>query len=334
VIAVARDFGAPITALLAHGDGFVVAAGDGTVTFAPSELTTARTVGVHGGAILAAALAGTDVVTSGDDGRVVRTAPNGATRELWRSKGRWVDHVAGSPGGDLAWSSGKSVHVTRGQDAPREFVHPSAIGGLAFAPEGDRLAVAHYGGVTVWDLSAMPPARQLLEWKGSHLDVSWSRDGRFLVTAMQEGAVHGWLLENGADFAMRGYAAKPRSMSWSPAGDWRATSGAPEILLWPFKAFWGPMGTEPEVRAPREVPVSVVACHPRRSYVAAGYRDGVVLIARHEDLRELTLRRAAGAAVTALAWSADGRRVAYGTEDGHAAIVDLASMSGAQGPLQ
>ena len=44
VIAVARHFGAPITALLAHRDGFVVATGDGTVTFAPSELTTARTV--------------------------------------------------------------------------------------------------------------------------------------------------------------------------------------------------------------------------------------------------------------------------------------------------
>jgi WD40 repeat protein len=334
VIAVARHFGAPITALLAHGDGFAVAAGDGTVTFAPSELTTARTVGVHSSAILAAAIVGADVVTSGDDGRVVRTAPDGATRELWRSNGGWVDHVAASASGALAWSSGKSLFVMLGQDAPREFVHPTTSGGLAFAPEGNRLAVAHYGGVTVWDLSVAPPASRRLEWKGSHLDVTWSRDGRFLVTAMQEGALHGWLLENGADFAMRGFPAKPRSLSWSPAGDWLATSGAPEILLWPFRGFWGPMGTEPEVRAPREVPVSVVACHPRKLYIAAGYRDGVVLIARHEDLRELTLRRAAGAAVTALAWSRDGRRLAYGTQDGHAGIVDLASMSGAQGPLQ
>jgi WD40 repeat protein len=334
VIAVARNFGAPITALLAHGDGFVVAAGDGTVTFAPSELTTARTAGVHGGAILAAAIAGTDVVTSGDDGRVVCTAPDGAKRELWQSNGRWVDHVAARVGGGLAWSSGRSVHVTRGQDAPRELAHPTAIGGLAFAPEGNRLAVAHYGGVTVWDFSASPLTSRFLEWKGSHLDVAWSPNGKFLVTAMQEGALHGWLLENGADFAMRGYPTKPRSLSWSPAGDFLATSGASEILLWPFKGFWGPMGTEPEVRAPRDVPVTVVAWHPHRPYVAAGYRDGVVLIARQEDLRELTLRRAAGAAVTALAWSGDGRRLAYGAEDGHAAIVDLASMSGAKGPPQ
>jgi WD40 repeat protein len=334
VIAVARHFEAPITALLTHGDGFVVAAGDGTVTFAPSELTTARSVAAHSGAILGSAIAGADVVTGGDDGRVVRTAPDGAASELWRSSGRWVDHVGASARGTLAWSSGKLVHVTmNGNDAPRELSHPTAIGGLAFAPSGHRLAVAHYGGVTVWDLSVSPPASRRLEWKGSHLNVTWSPDERFLVTAMQEGALHGWFLSDGADFAMRGYPMKPRSLSWSQTGEWLATSGAPEILLWPFNGRWGPIGGEPEVRAPRDIPVTVVACHSRQLYIAAGYQDGVVLIARHQDSRELTLRRATGAAVTALAWSADGRRIAYGTEDGEAAIVDLASVSGAQGPL-
>jgi WD40 repeat protein len=330
VIAVVRDFGAPITALLAQGGGFVVAAGDGTVTFAASELMTAKTVAVHGGAILGSAIAGSDVVTCGDDGRVVRTAPDGSTRELWRSDGRWVDHVAASASGALAWSSGKSVYVTCGKHTSRELAHPSASGGLAFAPESRRLAVAHYGGVTVWDLAAPRPASRRLEWKGSHLNITWSPDERFLVTAMQEGALHGWFLSDGADFAMRGYPMKPRSLSWSPVGDWLATSGAPEVLLWPFNGARGPMGGEPEVRAPRDVPVTVVACHARRLYIAAGYQDGVVLLARHEDLRELTLRRAAGAAVTALAWSADGRRLAYGTEDGEVAIIDLASLSGAE----
>jgi WD40 repeat protein len=319
--------------LLAHGDGFVVAAGNGTVTFAPSELTTARTVAVHSGEILGSAIAGSDVLTGGDDGRVLRTRPDGATSELWRSSGRWVDHVAASARGTLAWSSGKFVYVTTDwKRTPYEFSHPTAIGGLAFAPSGRRLAVAHHGGVTVWDLSVSPPASRRLEWRGSHLNATWSPDERFLVTAMQEGegAVHGWFLSDGADFAMRGYPTKPRSLSWSHAGDWLATSGALEIVLWPFNGARGPVGGEPEVRAPRDVPVTVVACHSRRVYIAAGYRDGVVLIARHEDLRELTLRRAAGAAVTSLAWSRDGRRLAWGTEDGHSAIVDLASVSGAE----
>ena len=37
-------------------------------------------------------------------------------------------------------------------------------------------------------------APELFDWKGSHLDVTFSPDGRFLVTSMQENALHGWKL--------------------------------------------------------------------------------------------------------------------------------------------
>ena len=69
-------------------------------------------------------------------------------------------------------------------------------------------------------------APEMLEWKGSHLDVTFSPDGRFLVTAMQEPTLHGWRLADGKHMRMSGYAAKVQSMSWSADGKWLATSGA------------------------------------------------------------------------------------------------------------
>ena len=72
--------------------------------------------------------------------------------------------------------------------------------GLAFLPKGYRLAAAHYNGVSLWfpNADATP---QLLEWKGSHLDATVSPDGRFLVTSMQENALHGWRLADAPQHA-------------------------------------------------------------------------------------------------------------------------------------
>lgn len=148
-------------------------------------------------------------------------------------------------------------------------------------------------------------------------------DERFIVTAMQESALHGWRTSDAADFQMNGYPCKPRSLSWSRRGDWLATSGATDILLWSFRTKKGPMGTSPLSLARRSVPVSLVAFHPLNAYVAAGYQDGAILLARQDDMKELIVRRAKGDAVTGLAWSRNGRRLAYGTEDGATGLVDF-----------
>ena len=58
-------------------------------------------------------------------------------------------------------------------------------------PKGYRLALAHYNGVSLW-FPNVEAAPTFLEWKGSHLDASSSPDGRFIVTSMQENALHGW----------------------------------------------------------------------------------------------------------------------------------------------
>jgi WD40 repeat protein len=315
--------GAPVTAVLALDAHFAFALGDGRVVFAAtSDIEKATAVEAHGGAVLNAAASGNAVLSGGDDGKLMRSAPGEGGREIWRSSGRWIDHVAVSMSGRMAWSCGKTVCVCREGEAPRELAHPTSVGGLAFAPKTERLAVSYYGGVTIWSLDKGKPAKRVLEWKGSHLDVTWSPDERFVLTAMQEGALHGWRVSERSDFGMRGYASKPRSLSWSRKGEWLATSGADEVVLWPFKGP-GPAGRTPDALGRRAAMVTVVACHPLNAYVAAGYKDGALLLARQQDGGDLTVRRANGAALVAIAWARDGRRIAYGDASGCAGIVDF-----------
>ena len=104
-----------------------------------------------------------------------------------------------------------------------QFEAPSTVAGLAFAPKGFRLAIAHYNGVTLWFPNAAGAAPESLEWKGSHLGVTISPDNKFLVTTMQEPALHGWRVADGQHMRMTGYPARVRSLSWTADGAFFAT---------------------------------------------------------------------------------------------------------------
>jgi WD40 repeat protein len=196
---------------------------------------------------------------------------------------------------------------------------------MAFAPKGLRLAVAQLDGVTLWWVGTdAEPVK--LEWKGAHLAVMFSPDGKNVVTAMQENALHGWRLDDGRDMKMSGYPAKPRSMSWSAKGRFLATSGANAAILWPFHFKDGPMGKTPLQLGAREILVTKVACHPREETVAIGYQDGMILAVRFPGGDEALLRRPetdGNRPVTALAWDISGSRLAFGTEHGAGGVISL-----------
>ena len=314
--------GMPVTSVHFLGDTAAFVGAEESVFLVSGE-GEISSVPVHGGGILCAVSDGTRIVMGGDDGKLVTLSAKGEVALVATDpKRRWIDNTAIHPEGAVAWSAGKTAFVRSGKGEEKSFDAPSTVGGLAFAPKGLRLAVAHYNGVTLWfpNMAAKP---EYLEWAGSHLGVVFSPDNKFLVTTMHEPALHGWRLADNRHMRMTGYPGRVRSMSWSAGGKSLATSGADAVIMWPFASKDGPMGKEPAMLAPLQARVSMVACHPKQDILAAGYSDGTILMVRLNDGAEILVRRNGSAAVSALAWNSQGTLLAFAAEDGNAGLLAL-----------
>ena len=318
----AQDLGAWVIGLAFGRDGgCAFALGDGTVRLADGW----RTVAAHDGACLSICADAKDgVLTGGDDGRLMHIAPDGTATEVAKYGSKWVDQVAAHESGLRAAAVGKAVHILDGKGAAlKSLAHPSTVTGIAFDAKGKRIAASHYNGASLWFVGAKESSPRLLEWKGSHIGVTISPDGTHVVTTMQENTLHGWRLADGQHMRMAGYPSKTKSMAFTAKGRWLATAGADCVVLWPFFGG-GPMGKAPtELAGGDGVICTTVACHPTQEVVAAGFDDGLVLIAEVTSGRVVPVAAPRGSAVSALAWNGVGSHLAFGTEGGFAGLIDL-----------
>lgn len=337
-MAVLAPFDLPSACLFAGflGETPCFACADGQICF-PAR---GQTVQAALGGLTAAAQSADSrfLFTGGEDGAVCRLkAPaagdNAAPQPqlLANSGGKWIDYLAASAdGGSFAFSCGRRLCFgAAAANAPlREWRLERSAEGLAFSAKGLRLAAAHYNGASLyWPNSDAAPTK--LEWKGAHTGIIFSPDRRYIITAMQENALHGWRLEDGQHLRMSGYPAKVKSLSWSAKGRYLATSGAPAAILWPFISKDGPMDKAPlELGTRGDSLATCVACHPQRDIVAVGYADGMILLvsfaaAESAAPQEKLLRRGGNGAITAMNWDKTGFRLAFGAESGEAGLINL-----------
>ena len=268
------------------------------------------------------------LITGGEDGRVLRVAADGTFEELASVPRKWISVVAGGPYGAVAYAVGKETRVIE-SGTTHLFTEERSVEAIAFAPKGLRIAAARYNGASLhWVTGSATPVD--LEWKGAHVGIAFSPDGRFLVTSMQENALHGWKLDGkmsaeARHMRMSGYPAKVKSWSWAPKGKWLATSGAPAAIVWPFSGKDGPMGKAPlELGTRANILVTQVAFHPAEDVVAIGFIDGMVMAVRIADGKEALLRRPGKGAISALAWDETGKRLAFGAETGDCGVISIA----------
>jgi WD40 repeat protein len=327
---VSRELGAWVvgTAFGRDGTSAGFGLGDGTVHLARPRAMTgdwARVEAHEGASLDFCADAKDGFLSGGDDGRLVRVAPDGTVTEL-ASYGamKWVEHVAAHEAGLRAASVGKLLHVLDGKGQTlKTLVHPTAVGGIAFDAKGKRVAASHYNGASLWFVAAKEDKPRVLEWKGSHAAIAISPDGTHVVTAMQENALHGWRLADGQHMRMSGYPSKTRFLSFTSKGKWLASSGADAVVTWPFFGG-GPMGKAPtELAGGDSIICNAVACHPQHEIVAAGFADGLVLMTEIASGKVVPVVPPGRGGISALAWNATGTHLAFGTEEGFAGLVDL-----------
>ena len=247
-----------------------------------------------------------------------------ATQLAADDKKRWIDQVALGPDGAVAWSAGKTAHVITGKGEARSLEAPSTVAGLAFAPKGFRLALAHYNGVTLWFPNAAGAQPEMLEWKGSHLGVTFSPDGNFLVTTMQEPTLHGWRLADAKHMRMSGYSARVRSLSLDRG------RRIPRHLG--LRAAH-PLAVRRQGRADgqaAEAAGAVAGARRRRRLPSAPAGGGGGLCRRRRGAGAHRRRRADRGAsakgaspVTALGWDGNGQTLAFGTEAGEAGALSF-----------
>lgn len=279
----------------------------------------------HSGLLAAApASDGAALITAGEDGRVCWTDRSGEPREVATLPRKWIGCLAAGPHGAVAYAAGRSVWLHQEAGGLREFQHPRTVAGIAFAPDGSRIGVSRYNGVTLHPADG-DDAPEELEWKGIYAGVTFSPDGRFVLAAMQENLLHGWRLSDKRHFRMTGYPARVKDWSWSANGRWLATAGAASAILWPFDGFDGPMGRAAlEVGAPRgDALATAVACHPTRDIVAIGYADGALAVAAVEADEQKLVRESGNGPISCIAWRGDGARVAFGSARGECGIVEV-----------
>jgi WD40 repeat protein len=312
------------------GNTAAFALGDGTLRLADvSDDVEWRNVTAHNGAVLslAADALPRGFVSGGDDGKVRRVS-DGEAADFADFRGKWVEHVTSYPGekgkGLIACAVGKLVHLFDDKGTKlKELAHPSTVTGVTFDAKGKRVCASHYNGATLWFVMAKTDSPRKLEWKGSHTAIAIHPDGDAVVTAMQENALHGWRLSDGQHMRMSGYPAKTQTLSFTRNGKWLATSGADAMVLWPFFGG-GPMGKAPiELAGGDGIVCTCVAAHPQHEMVAGGFADGLVVIADVNSSRVLPVSPPGNGPISALVWSPDGARLAFGTEQGFAAVVDL-----------
>ncbi|MNV38278.1 WD domain, G-beta repeat [compost metagenome] len=317
------SFDAQVTAALFDKTGAVFALGDGSVRFENGAHSA-----VHDGAVLCAVVhpSGEGIVTGGDDGKVVWSR-EGESVVLATAKGQWIDAIAASAeSGLIAFSAGRTLSVIDSKDINfrRDFQHERTVSGVAFDPKGRRIATSTYGGAWLWYARIEQQQPVKLAWAGSHLAVSFSPDGAFVVTAMQDNQMHGWRLKDQKNMRMGGYPSKIKSFAFLAKGQLLATAGAQGVVLWPFIGANGPMGREAtEIGFDESTLIAQVAAAPAHGRLAAGLEDGRVWWADPAGQGLDFIKKDKGAPIVALAMSSGAARVAWADEDGQAGVVSL-----------
>ncbi len=317
--AIAYKFDAPVNAVAYTRDASAYAYGLGNGNIHIVSGDERKTVKAHTGAVpVIKPYDENRFISLSDDGTLKIISADGSIADFADFKGAWTESMDAHKSGAVAVAVGNKVHLWTSETAEVRIIgpHDGQVNSVCFSADGLGLAAAHRNGVTLWAWPQFEPQPFVLPWKGAHLAVTVSSDKRWVVTAMQEGALHMWNTALKRDYQMRGYWTKPTSMVWSADKKWLGTSGSETVIIWPFDKM-GPEGREPlQLGWSNATFVTAMAAHPTDNVMAAGFADGAVVMIDLASKKAFSATAPSGHAVTALAFSPSGDSLIAGSANG------------------
>ena len=278
--------------------------------------------------LLLGQLGAADFITGGADGPLYRVSVAGEKTDLGiavKAPVTATDYCAKNQ--CLAVAGGGGVTLFEGGElsAGASIDQVGAISAIKWSPAGDTIAVAHEDGLTIWSTQTGGKKIADFMFAGKAAALSWSPDGCWLAATLSDGGFQLIDVGGGGSNALTDYPELINAIDWNTKANAVVTSGAYRVAAWSLD------------KAPLEdrrsgalesgttglVPVSAVTSHPDRNLVAAGYKNGFVVVVQLGARDELVLNSEDRGAVTDLAWTRDGKHLALATGNDVAAIISI-----------
>jgi WD40 repeat protein len=168
-------------------------------------------------------------------------------------------------------------------NSPLELVLPvgplAPVAALAYSPDGKLLAVGTYGRVTVWDLTAVRPAKVLTNVLGAVNDLKFSPDGTTLAVAGGQPSARGDLrLYQVGDWqlvaTLGGHTDVVNSVAFSPDGQRLASASFDKTVR-----VWDLVKRQPALTFTGHSDfVYAVAWDPKGEWIASASKDRTVKV--------------------------------------------------------
>ena len=195
---------------------------------------------------------------------------------------------------------------------------------VCWSPDGQRIATGtEDGAALLWDAQT---GKQLATWEGptqreskggrfpfAAWGVSWSPDGRSIVSTRYDDFVLVWDVATGHSQVIPKTDTQPNTTAWSPDGrQFALTDDQGKVILWDGVTMRRAASFEDHDEAGWSYGL---AWSPDGSLIASSRQSGLLQVWDARTGRELAAIQAHTNAVWGLAWSPDGQRLASASDD-------------------